>query len=75
MKLIIAEKPSLARNIVAGIGEMSKRNGFFENEVEYFQPSYRKGGDSVPLILMTTGAPLDNPKPLIDEIYKTVYFI
>ena len=31
MKLIIAEKPSLARNIVAGIGEMSKRNGFFEN--------------------------------------------
>ena len=32
MKLIIAEKPSLARNIVAGIGEMSKRNGFFENK-------------------------------------------
>jgi DNA topoisomerase-3 len=32
MKLIIAEKPSLARNIVAGIGEMTKRNGFFENK-------------------------------------------
>ncbi len=32
MKLIIAEKPSLARNIVAGIGEMSKRNGFYENK-------------------------------------------
>ncbi len=30
MKLIIAEKPSLARNIVAGIkGEMKKENGFF----------------------------------------------
>ncbi len=30
MILIIAEKPSLARNIVAGIGEMKKRNGYFE---------------------------------------------
>jgi len=31
MVLIIAEKPSLARNIVAGIGgNMSKRNGYFE---------------------------------------------
>ena len=32
MKVIIAEKPSLARNIVAGIGEMTKRNGFYENK-------------------------------------------
>ena len=32
MKLIIAEKPSLARNIVAGIGEMAKRQGYFENK-------------------------------------------
>ncbi len=31
MKLIIAEKPSLARNIVAGIGKMDKRDGYFEN--------------------------------------------
>ncbi len=30
MKLIIAEKPSLARNIVAGIGDMKKKNGYFE---------------------------------------------
>ncbi|HBJ18312.1 MAG TPA: DNA topoisomerase III [Clostridiales bacterium] len=30
MILIIAEKPSLARNICAGIGEMTKRNGYFE---------------------------------------------
>ncbi len=35
MKLIIAEKPSLARNIVAGIGEMSKKQGYFQND-EYF---------------------------------------
>lgn len=30
MVLIIAEKPSLARNICAGIGDMTKRNGYFE---------------------------------------------
>lgn len=32
MIAIIAEKPSLARNIVAGIGEMKKMNGYFEND-------------------------------------------
>lgn len=33
MKLIIAEKPSLARNIIAGIGgTMNKRNGYYEGE-------------------------------------------
>ena len=32
MIAIIAEKPSLARNIVAGIGNMDKKNGWFEND-------------------------------------------
>ena len=32
MIAIIAEKPSLARNIVAGIGEMKKKNGYYEND-------------------------------------------
>lgn len=31
MVLIIAEKPSLARNIMAGIGKMDKKDGYFEN--------------------------------------------
>jgi len=31
MKLIIAEKPSLARNIAAGIGEFRNRQGYLEN--------------------------------------------
>ena len=30
MRLIIAEKPSLARNISSAIGDMQKRNGYFE---------------------------------------------
>ncbi len=32
MKLIIAEKPSLARNIVAGIGKMDKKDGYYIND-------------------------------------------
>ena len=32
MVLIIAEKPSLARNIAAGIGQMKKQNGYLEGE-------------------------------------------
>ena len=32
MKLIIAEKPTLARNIVDGIGKMEKKNGYYINE-------------------------------------------
>jgi DNA topoisomerase-3 len=32
MKLIIAEKPSLAMNIVKGVGNMNKSDGYFENK-------------------------------------------
>ncbi|MBQ7333734.1 MAG: topoisomerase C-terminal repeat-containing protein [Clostridia bacterium] len=32
MKLIIAEKPTLARNIVDGIGKMDKKNGYYIND-------------------------------------------
>ena len=32
MKLIISEKPSLARNIVSAIGSMKKKDGYFEND-------------------------------------------
>ena len=32
MVLIIAEKPSLGRNIAAGLGAFQKRNGYLENE-------------------------------------------
>ena len=31
MVLIIAEKPSLARNIAAGIGEFRRRDGYLES--------------------------------------------
>ena len=31
MRLIIAEKPSLGRNIAAAIGNMQKKNGYLES--------------------------------------------
>lgn len=58
MILIIAEKPSLARNIVSAIGKMQKKSGYFEGEgylvtwafghlfsladIEYYNPSSSK---------------------------------
>ncbi len=60
MKLIIAEKPSLGRNIAQGIGEMKKRQGYLENDeyiitwvfghlfsledVEYYSPNSASNG-------------------------------
>ena len=32
MKVIIAEKPSLARNIANGLGEFKRRDGYLEND-------------------------------------------
>ena len=32
MVLIIAEKPSLARNIVGAVGKMTKRDGYYEGD-------------------------------------------
>ena len=60
MILIIAEKPSLGRNIVSAIGQMKNKNGYYEGtdyivtwafghlfslaDVEYYNPSDDSGG-------------------------------
>ena len=36
MKVIIAEKPSLARNIAESIGQMKRKDGYFEDITEKF---------------------------------------
>ena len=45
MKVIIAEKPSLARNIANGIGEFKRRDGYLENK-EYLEQIYKKGAEN-----------------------------
>lgn len=50
-----------------------RRNGFFENDIPYLQPSYREGESDVPLVLLSYPDPLKSPESEITEIYRTVY--
>ena len=49
------------------------RAGFCKNEKPYLQPSYRKGYDSVPLILMTYPRAEADSAQIITELYERVY--
>ena len=67
MKLIIAEKPSLGRNIAEAIGNMSKSSGYFHNseyivtwafghlfsleDIEHYNPSVDGSGKSGYIII------------------------
>ena len=61
------ETPLKARRVA-----FYRRHGFVENAYPYFQPSYR-GGEDVPLILMSCPAPLDDFDAAVREIYAKVY--
>ena len=50
-----------------------KRLGFCQNDYPYIQPSYRKGGEGVPLILMSYPKKLDNCKNTASVLYKKIY--
>jgi len=52
-----------------------KRLGFLQNDYPYIQPSYRKGGEGVPLILMSYPNALDNCEKAVKDIYSSVYNI
>ena len=49
------------------------RNGFFENEKEYMQPAYRKGGKKVPLVIMSYPSPLEDFDEAVRLIKRKVY--
>lgn len=49
-----------------------KNNGFISNDYNYMQPSYRKGGNKVPLIIMSS-APIIYIDRVVDSLYKKVY--
>ena len=70
MKLIIAEKPSLARNIVQGIGriqkdEMKKKNGYFEGGNFIVTWAF---GHLFSLADIEDYSPSDSPKWTMDNI-------
>jgi len=50
-----------------------ERNGFYKNDTEYIQPSYRKDGCGVSLLLMSYPTRLSDVEASISDIYKTVY--
>lgn len=50
-----------------------RRHGFIQNEIPYRQPSYRKDGEGVPLVLLSSGAPLADPQNTVRLLYERVY--
>ncbi len=50
-----------------------KRCGFFENPGKYMQPAYRKGGEEVPLVIMSYPSLLNNFDETVSLILKKVY--
>lgn len=62
------------------IGEMPERRfkfyescGFKANDYPYVQPSYRKGGEGVPLVLMTYPKELTDKEATVKKLYREVY--
>ena len=53
--------------------EFYKRCGFVKNDFDYLQPAYRKGGEKVPLVLMSYPEKLDAKDAIISQIYEKVY--
>ena len=49
------------------------RNGFCQNDRKYLQPSYRKGGEGVELVLMSYPDPVSDFDGTVSQIYQTVY--
>ena len=50
-----------------------RRNGFFENDYPYLQPSFHGPGAEVPLVLMSYPAPLPDPESTAQALYAQVY--
>jgi GNAT superfamily N-acetyltransferase len=50
-----------------------ERCGFIKNRNGYIQPSYRPGGDGVPLVIMSYPCELGDFHGAVKKIYSTVY--
>ena len=50
-----------------------KRNGFIENEGDYYQPAYREEGNEVRLVIMSYPSPLKSFEKAVSDIKSAVY--
>lgn len=50
-----------------------QRNGFVRNEQPYIQPSYRLGGEEVPMTIMSYPSALDSFVQIVNELHQVVY--
>lgn len=80
LSLIIKEFPKIVLEAEPPVNELCKRrlafyerNGFYQNDYPYIQPSYRENGNEVSLILMSYPEPLADCDDTVSEIYKRVY--
>ena len=50
-----------------------KRNGFCENDCDYYQPAYSAQGSEVPMLLLSYPTPLEDPHATAAQIRREVY--
>ena len=50
-----------------------KRNGFCENDCDYYQPAYSAQGSEVPMLLLSYPTPLEDPHGVAEQIRREVY--
>ena len=70
--LVLESEPPITQMAIRRLAFYA-RNGFCQNPVKYFQPSYRKSGDEVELRLLSSPNMLKDCNLAIEEIYKKVY--
>lgn len=69
-KICLEVEPPVTQQAIRRI-EFYRRNGFYLNEYPYFQPPIAKGKNAIPLLLMTSGAPIDEHE--FARIKKSLY--
>lgn len=72
-KKIVLEAEPPAEDVAKRRLGFYKRNGFIENEGDYFQPAYREEGNEVRLVIMSYPDKLTCFGDAVSDIKKTVY--
>ncbi|MBR5140516.1 MAG: GNAT family N-acetyltransferase [Clostridia bacterium] len=71
-KIVLEAEPPISELQMRRIG-FYKRNGFIENEGEYYQPAYKEGSNQVRLLIMSYPDKLSNFNTVCEQIKRKVY--